>query len=107
MKAGKEPRPGVGPVTRSGAYPAAVAALRTEVLRALRGTIYQTIREIPRRWPVQRVHVAAVVRMLRDEGFVEEVADPRNGRTPAYRATAAGLRSLAALDAAPRAHRRA
>jgi hypothetical protein len=45
--------------------------------------------------------------MLRDEGYLEEVADPRNGRTPAYRATAAGLRSLAALDAAPRAHRRA
>jgi alkylation response protein AidB-like acyl-CoA dehydrogenase len=44
----------------------------------------------------------AVVRMLRDEGLLEEAPDPRyGGRTPAYRATAVGLRALAALEAAP------
>ncbi|MEJ2678793.1 MAG: hypothetical protein P8174_06935 [Gemmatimonadota bacterium] len=103
MKASTEARPGPGSMDRSRTYSPAVAALRDQVLRALNGTVYRTIREIPRQWPVQRVHVAAVVRMLRDEGLLEEAPDPRyGGRTPAYRAIAVPLKAPASVDAASR-----
>jgi DNA-binding HxlR family transcriptional regulator len=69
--------------------------LRRDVLEALRGPEFRSVGEIPRRWPVLRAHVRAVVRMLLEEGLVERIVDPRSaGMAALYRTTPAGLRAL-------------
>lgn len=73
----------------------AVTAVRRAVLAELQGPEYRAIHEIPRRWPVLRQHISAVVAGLVEEGFVERGASPRSaGMVPVYRATENGRREL-------------
>jgi hypothetical protein len=78
----------------------ALERLRRSVLEALRGPEFRTVHEIPRTWPVLRAHVFGVVDMLLEEGLIERNTNPGHADArPAYRATAAGRRELAAAPA--------